>query len=305
MVKLEIEVPEDFLNEEIRNGYKVTRQMKEVWAVQLDLMKKLVTVCDKYGLRCFAEAGTLLGAVRHKGFIPWDDDIDMVMFRDDYEKLLEVAEHEFRYPYCFQSPQGKENYPYGHAQLRNGETTGILKADILNGYTHNLGIFIDIFIFDAVPDRGEIIREEHRKETRWRMLANAVCVRMREEYSLKLKIFKCFVSICRIPARFFHIKADRVLKKYSIDDYDEVALLSFIFETEKRSRNKRIYDNKADMPLEFLKIPAPADYHEFLTKRYGDYMRPAQVATTHGEIILDASVPYTEYLKKLSDLAWT
>ena len=51
MVKLEIEVPEDFLNEEIRNGYKVTRQMKEVWAVQLDLMKKLVTVCDKYGLR--------------------------------------------------------------------------------------------------------------------------------------------------------------------------------------------------------------------------------------------------------------
>lgn len=302
MIELNIEVPEEFLKEEVRNGYKVTRQMKEVWAVQLDLMRKLVNVCDKYGLRCFAEAGTLLGAVRHKGFIPWDDDIDMVMFREDYEKLLKVAENEFKNPYCFQSPQGKENYPYGHAQLRNVNTTGILKTDILNGYTHNLGIFIDIFIFDAVPNNEDEIRIERKKEIKWRTLAKSVCVKMRADHSLKFKIFKYFVSICRIPARFFHKKADKVLKKYSVDKYERVALLSFVFETEKRIRNKQIYSSKVDLPFEFLKIPAPANYHEFLIKRYGDYMKPAQIPTTHGEIILDASMPYTEYLHYFTGL---
>ena len=102
MVNLRIDLPEGFLDEEVRNGYTVTSKAKRAWAVQIDLLIKLDEVCKKYGLRYFADSGTLLGAARDHGFIPWDDDIDVTMLRADYEKLKEVADKEFEYPYFYQ-----------------------------------------------------------------------------------------------------------------------------------------------------------------------------------------------------------
>ncbi|MBO7379018.1 MAG: LicD family protein, partial [Bacteroidales bacterium] len=83
MVSLKYSVPESFLQEETRNGYMVTAHMKQVWAVQLDLLQELLRVCNEHGLKVFADSGTLIGAVRDHGFIPWDDDIDMCMLRED------------------------------------------------------------------------------------------------------------------------------------------------------------------------------------------------------------------------------
>ena len=73
------------LETEVRRGYTIPAEMKRVWKVQIDLLKKLLEVCRKHNLHIWAEGGTLLGTVREQGYIPWDDDIDMVMLRDDYE----------------------------------------------------------------------------------------------------------------------------------------------------------------------------------------------------------------------------
>ena len=146
-----MEFPNGFYQEEERCGYTIPATMKRVWAVELDLLEKLQDVCARHGLRYFACGGTLLGAIRHKGFIPWDDDIDVVMFREDYEKLLEIAPLEFTEPYFFQTAFNDQKYSRGHAQLRNSNTTAILHTE-KGCYTFNQGIFLDIFPLDAVPD---------------------------------------------------------------------------------------------------------------------------------------------------------
>ena len=94
MVKLKIDLPQDFLKEEVRCDYTVSKEMKEIWAVELDLLAEFMRVCDENNIQYYACAGTILGAERHQGYIPWDDDIDVMMMRKEYDKLCAIAETE-------------------------------------------------------------------------------------------------------------------------------------------------------------------------------------------------------------------
>ena len=129
-----MEFDTEFCKEEVRCGYTVSEKMKKVWSVEMDMLKELIRVCKKYDLNYYADSGTLIGAVRHNGFIPWDDDIDVAMFREDYEKLLSVAKEEFKYPYFLQTVYSEKDYLRGHAQLRNSATTGCIKNDLDKSY---------------------------------------------------------------------------------------------------------------------------------------------------------------------------
>ena len=136
MVNLRIDIPVGFLDEEERCGHIVSKQMKEVWAIQLDLLAEFDRVCNKHNIKYFASGGTALGAIRHKGFIPWDDDMDLI---------LEIAPHEFKPPYFLQNkfsdPEANETI----SKFRNIETTALLKDEIGSCFNYCKGIFIDIF----------------------------------------------------------------------------------------------------------------------------------------------------------------
>lgn len=135
---IKIQLPKGFLDAEMRCGYQVTTEMKKVWAVQLDLLYEFQRVANKHGIKYIANGGTMLGAVRHKGFIPWDDDTDIMMMRDEYERFCQIAPKEFKHPYFFQTEHTEPGSLRCHAQLRNSETTAIIKSEQNGSCTFNL-----------------------------------------------------------------------------------------------------------------------------------------------------------------------
>lgn len=155
---IQIKLDESFFLEEERCDYVVKPEMKQLWAVLLDLMVQFDKVCKKNGVKYFLDSGTLLGAVRHKEFIPWDNDVDVIMFRSEYDKLCKVAPTEFSAPYFWQTNETDPGSLRRHAQLRNSLTTCLLCNEMENGvpeYGYNQGAFLNVFILDEIPDNDD------------------------------------------------------------------------------------------------------------------------------------------------------
>jgi phosphorylcholine metabolism protein LicD len=283
--------------EEERCGFKVTAERKKIWQAELDLLEKLSEVCAKNDIKFFADAGTLLGAIRHGGFIPWDDDIDVVMMRGEYEKFIKCAD-QFSEPYFLQSWYTEKKYFRGHAQLRNGNTTAILEGERKFGFGFNQGIFIDIFVLDAVPDDKTELTKEARKIKLYDRL-----IRMKF-YHTKKNSPKGLIKTAIlkfVDADKLFLKKEKILKSHKIDENNSVAPLAFIFETEKRIRSKKMYEKTVLMDFEGMKIPCPAEYDDFLTRHYGaDYMTPKNLPTTHGGVFFDTEKSWKEYCGKIA-----
>ncbi len=278
------------LEEEIRNGYTVPAKMKKVWSIQMDLLKKLLEVCEKNGLKIWADGGTLLGAIREHGYIPWDDDIDMAMLREDYDRLVSIANKEFESPYFFQCGYTEKMYSLGHAQLRMDGTTAILPNPFYQDV--HQGVFIDIFPYDSIPnDLSDRDRLTQRR--------NQLFYRMQ-----RIKTFDMlhpFRSIALLPYRFsFHKvfkKFEDLLRRNSFSICDNVCCISFTTDYNHFLRNKHWYDETILMPFEDIRIPVPSGYHQILQKQYGDYLVPRQSGSYHGSFWkLDPDKSYTEYL---------
>lgn len=298
MVDLRIKIPVDFLSEEVRCGYRITRQMKEVWAVELDLLSEFQRVCKKNNLTYFADSGTLIGAIRHKGFIPWDDDIDLVMPRDDYNKLQSIASKEFIFPYFWQDAYSEEDiYLRAHSQLRNSNTTAIIEGD--ENLNINKGIFIDIFPIDVIPEPNSIKFKSYISKIKlaWRLLCDIEY--NSQKHTVKGKAFHFFASVIvnkyNFKSRFKQY--ERLCSKYNSTDNEYVSYIAYSKGKRKHLWKRSWFKNSESVKFEFTEINVPVGYDERLRTEYGDYMKPSEAPTAHGDVCFDTNSSYKEVEK--------
>lgn len=287
------------LNEETICGYKVTADIKKVWQVELDLLKKFIQVCDKYNIKYFITAGSLLGVIRHGGFIPWDDDIDIGMLRSEYNKLLEIADKEFKEPYFFQTPYS-DNIYRGHAQLRNSKTSSILPNEIDCNF--NQGIFIDIFPYDEYPKTSRHFRSQKRHISIYsRLLTNYY---LSNHKTLRSKILYGMNTILFhiISPRKFYRHYEKICSKYDGVGNGLISNLSFKYGREKYMHKKEYFEDLIDATFEGIRVKIPREYDKILTRQYGNYHEFKIGTSTHGKLYLSADIPYKEYLEKLRKL---
>lgn len=287
----------EFYREEVRCGFPVTEKMKRVWVVQLSMLDEVERICRKYGLRYFADSGTLIGAVRDKGYIPWDDDIDLAMLREDYERFVKVAPRELGEGLKLQTVYTEENYLRGHAQIRDGRTTGYNEEDARAGY--NCGIFIDIFPLDGMPD-GKLAARLWAFQVRlcWMVLYTWYRYDYYEKKTLAGRLLHGFGRLLNIPMRRAYRRYEMVCARYKGKHTKRVCDTVFISQLAKNTWERKWFEDVVYLPFENRQIPAPVGYDGRLRAEYGEYWKPAKAPTMHGGLVLDPDIPYEEYLKR-------
>lgn len=281
-----------FYKEEIRSDFLVTEDRKKIWAVELELLERFDEVCRKHHLTYYVAYGTLLGTVRHQGFIPWDDDVDLFMFRDDYMKLLSIAPDAFSEPYFFQNIY-TDSMIRSYSKLRDSRTTAIEHPEMDN---YNQGIFIDIFPLDDVPHGDESTNILQIQREMWQTIVHPREVLHSIEENKEFILPKdVLFDLMRMDVR----RRMQEFETFCLSHFGQSEYVNFIMSAIFRTSTgtkREWYKDVVYLPFEHMEVPVPACYEQVLTCQYGDWHRLVRGGSSHTDIILDPDVPYTTYI---------
>lgn len=285
--------------------YHISHKMKLIWKTELSMLDEVDKICKKHGLTYFLLHGSLLGAVRHQGFIPWDDDLDIGMLREDYDRFLEAARNELPAPLSLCTPQSEQTLFWGgFARIRNEKTTGIEARDL--GHEGNLGIWIDILPLD-------VCTEDERKFARKQKKLNHC------QYMLYAKVYgrdcKADLGLKSWQWRWYRLLAgvrshdglcrllERRMAMYTGEISRDVAVFS------GHGKFRRLYGNDFQdtvlLDFEGRKVPAPAGYENYLFMTLGgDYMKfpPEEERKPKHRGVFDPEKPYGAYTELLGNI---
>jgi lipopolysaccharide cholinephosphotransferase len=279
-----------FLQEETRSGFFVDANRKKLWALQLEILGCFAEICEQLGLRYFLFGGTLLGAVRHGGFIPWDDDVDVAMPRKDYEKLLREAPPLLP---GHLEVVNKRNEPHRESfylsRIRNKNT--VFKTEYEQQFEPpdaklNYGVFIDIFPLDGLPADERSRRNLLKKVSLLRRIDCKYRTPLKEAPTLKAKLTGIpFRLLWRVaPINLFYGMEEKALQQY---DFDQSPLVFYICKFFI-AYEQVLFSNYTRIKFEHLNLRCPAGYDTYLKVMYGDYNvfpPPDKRLGTHGTVI--------------------
>ncbi len=284
-----MEFPIDFFLDEVREGFFIPAMMKRAWAAELEILVEIDKICEKHKLRYFIDYGNLLGAIRHKGFIPWDDDIDIMMLRKDYEIFAKVANDELPKELVFRSPEDNSGNYELFSSVQHREM--LISTDAIGKYHNYLyGAGVDIFPYDYLAT-------DPNKE------------KQREEILKSLCILASFPSIEGENQAVLQEEAKKVQHHYGIDlfhssDYRKTVLhlLNDCFKEFNQEGGSKIaylldlilykeqgngifeeqwYSEQSYLDFEFLALPVPKEYKKVISEKYDHYEQIKKAGGAH------------------------
>lgn len=267
-------------------------ELRKLQLTQLEILKFVSEFCDKNNLKYSIAYGTLLGAVRHGGFIPWDDDLDICMPREDYNKFIELWKDTDMY--LLQNHDTEPEFTQSFTKIRKKNTAFIQTTDL--GLNYHKGIFIDIFPFDKVPDSKIKKMTQFFDATLFNLYTRGY-IPAKSNVAIRL-ISKFFLAIT--PKKSYMKKAKKYLNK--ISKYSKCENLSYAdmscFGGITRYHDKDIFCNMNKIKFEDSEFSVFNNYIECLAFYYGDYMKlPPEKEQTwfHHPICIDFEKEYGEF----------
>ena len=254
--------------------------------LMIKILQEVHRICTENGIKYFLHFGTLIGAVRHNGFIPWDDDIDVGMLRPDYERFLQIVKNKLGEDFLVQNSANDKGFAYCFSKIMLKDTVWIEQSSVRTNKKYN-GIYIDVFPFDKVP-------ADEQQRTKFYEVCRLVnyftlCKykineqKMTDNHALLKKAF-----VAMVPKFVFYRVRNHIFKKFMGlgSDY----LISGLWnKTVKHPLPETFYTDLMLHKFETSEFYIPSHYHEVLTAFFGDYMKlpPESERVTHGIIKYD------------------
>ena len=282
--------------DEIRDGFLVTTDKKKIWNKLMKLLVELDRICKKHSIKYFAEGGTLIGAARHNGFIPWDDDIDISMLRPDYEKFKKVAPKELNNPYLLINTYTEDKI-ITISKLMNTDTTAIENMNA----GHPQGIFVDIWPLDDIPDGSQRCGEVWDiRQSLLGAIMNPAGLLAEIDKGIQCKpsngFIKEFVKLSALE-RF------REYEKFCAHHFGESENVGFPLSKImgiKGNLKAEYYRDVVYLDFEGVKIPCPVDYEKVLTAEFGDWRELVRARSFHEIEYMSVDISYREIKDKIN-----
>lgn len=273
-------------------------QLECLKRIELEMLKEFISVCKRLKLRYYLLGGTLLGAVRHKGFIPWDDDIDVGMLRKDYEIFIHKAQYLLPDRYFVQTTFSDPDFPMNFCKIRDSNTTFIESS--VKDCNINHGVFIDVFPLDYYPDKPLDAMIFNIKNKLFLLCISRVFYLPGESKRIKGKVRGTVSKILTLymPNRTAVKKREKLLR--STHGCQKLANYCGAW-GQKEIVPVEWYGEGAELEFETLNVIGPKEYDKWLTKVYGDYWKlppPEKRVGHHYTEVIDLEKAYTEYTGK-------
>lgn len=277
----------------------MTYDIKEYQERLINMMAIFHQFCKDNGIRYSIYAGSMLGAVRHHGMIPWDDDIDVVMPRPDYDNFLRITQKSFVDGYRVVSPYNDTTLYTAYSKIIDCSTTLV---EFRKHKDNVIGVFIDVFPVDGVPNNKKKQITLYKRFKRCKYLGVLAHGRYKwEECECKSEAKRVLLYLTHLLLRNFSFtkkllrKADRIAASCNMNSSDMVRVYSSPHYGHKLIK-KCFFDKYIEIPFETITVSCIKNYDEYLTELYGDYMTPPPIdkrVSEHEHYFIDLHHGYT------------